>query len=462
MRVQISQLFLPEVMEAIENGDLESLRTVFEDLHPSDVAELLVHLSPDRIAAIVRILRAPKGIDVFEQLELATQAEVLKHLGRAETVKLLEEMSADDRVDLLKKLPSETVDSLLPLMAQADRDDVRRLLQYGEKTAGALMTTEYASLPAQVTVAEAMAKLRNIAPDRETIYYIYIIDGDRKLLGTISLRDLVLARPTQKIEDFMSVDPISVRVDMDQEEVAKMVAKYDFLALPVIDPDKRLVGIITHDDAMDVVEREQTEDVQKLGGMEVLDAPYFNVGFFSLVRKRAGWLTALFLGEMFTATAMGYYEHEIERAVVLALFIPLIISSGGNSGSQASTLIIRALAVREVRLRDWWKVFGREIVSGLALGAILGTIGFFRIVLWQQWRPMYGEHYLFVAATVACSLLGVVMWGTITGSMLPFILRKLGFDPASASAPFVATLVDVTGLVIYFSFASLILGGVVL
>ena len=449
-------------MEAIENGDLESLRTVFEDLHPSDVAELLVHLSPDRIAAIVRILRAPKGIDVFEQLELATQAEVLKHLGRAETVKLLEEMSADDRVDLLKKLPSETVDSLLPLMAQADRDDVRRLLQYGEKTAGALMTTEYASLPAQVTVAEAMAKLRNIAPDRETIYYIYIIDGDRKLLGTISLRDLVLARPTQKIEDFMSVDPISVRVDMDQEEVAKMVAKYDFLALPVIDPDKRLVGIITHDDAMDVVEREQTEDVQKLGGMEVLDAPYFNVGFFSLVRKRAGWLTALFLGEMFTATAMGYYEHEIERAVVLALFIPLIISSGGNSGSQASTLIIRALAVREVRLRDWWKVFGREIVSGLALGAILGTIGFFRIVLWQQWRPMYGEHYLFVAATVACSLLGVVMWGTITGSMLPFILRKLGFDPASASAPFVATLVDVTGLVIYFSFASLILGGVVL
>ncbi|HLG20128.1 MAG TPA: magnesium transporter [Bdellovibrionota bacterium] len=460
--MQISQLFLPEVMEAIENGDLESLRTVFEDLHPSDVAELLVHLSPDRIAAIVRILRAPKGIDVFEQLELATQAEVLKHLGRAETVKLLEEMSADDRVDLLKKLPSETVDSLLPLMAQADRDDVRRLLQYGEKTAGALMTTEYASLPAQVTVAEAMAKLRNIAPDRETIYYIYIIDGDRKLLGTISLRDLVLARPTQKIEDFMSVDPISVRVDMDQEEVAKMVAKYDFLALPVIDPDKRLVGIITHDDAMDVVEREQTEDVQKLGGMEVLDAPYFNVGFFSLVRKRAGWLTALFLGEMFTATAMGYYEHEIERAVVLALFIPLIISSGGNSGSQASTLIIRALAVREVRLRDWWKVFGREIVSGLALGAILGTIGFFRIVLWQQWRPMYGEHYLFVAATVACSLLGVVMWGTITGSMLPFILRKLGFDPASASAPFVATLVDVTGLVIYFSFASLILGGVVL
>jgi magnesium transporter len=281
-------------------------------------------------------------------------------------------------------------------------------------------------------------------------------------VGVVSFRGLLLALPEKTVREIMRTEFISVQEDMDREDLSRLFSQHNLMAIPVLDSSNRMKGIVTYDDIVTVVQKEATEDIQKLGGMEALDVPYFNISFSQMVKKRAGWLTALFLGEMFTASAMGHYQTEIERAVVLALFIPLIISSGGNCGSQASTLIIRSLALREVRLRDWWKVLGREIGTGLFLGGILGIIGLLRVIVWQQWNPIYGEHYFLVALTVMCSLVGVVLWGTMAGSMLPFVLRKMGFDPASASAPFVATLVDVTGLIIYFSVATILLRGTLL
>lgn len=448
--MQVSKLFLPEVTEAIEKGDLESLRTVFEDLHPSDIAELVIQLTPERITSIVRMLRFPKGIDVFEQLDLQTQANVLKHLGRTETIKILEELSPDDRVDLLKKLPQQTVDSLLPFMAQAERDDVRNLLPHGENTAGALMTTEYAHIPSHISVSEALALLRTIAPDTETIYYVYVTDPDRKLLGTISLRDLVLAKPNQKIEDIMAQEIISVSVDADQEEVANMFAKYDFLALPVVDQEIRLVGIITYDDALDVVVEEQTEDVHRLGAVEPLEEPYFQARFWSLAKKRGLWLLLLFVGQFFTFSALQYYRTALEQALVLMLFVPLIISSGGNSGSQSVTLITRGLAVGDVRLRDFLRVLLREGGMGILLGFFLCCIG----ILWARfiWNSDWS-----ICFSVGLSLIGVVAVGSLIGALLPLFFKKLGFDPAIMSSPFVASVVDVIGIVIYFSVAQALL-----
>jgi magnesium transporter len=334
------------------------------------------------------------------------------------------------------------------------------LLAYEEDAAGGLMNPRYLRLRPETTVDAAIRYLRAQArTDTEVIYYAYVLGADQRLLGVVSLRDLLVSPSEKIVKDVMHTDFAWVPEAMDREEVSLLFARQDLLALPVLDREGRMKGLVTHDDIVDVVEKEATEDMQKISGMEALDAPYFQVSFREMLKKRAGWLTVLFLGEMFTATAMSHYEHEIQRAVILALFIPLIISSGGNSGSQASTLIIRSLALREIRLADWWRVFGRELLCGLALGAVLGSIGLVRVVLWQQWSPIYGEHYLLVAATVAFSLVGVVVWGTLSGSMLPFVLRRLGFDPASASAPFVATLVDVTGLIIYFTVASVVLNG---
>jgi magnesium transporter len=296
----------------------------------------------------------------------------------------------------------------------------------------------------------------------ETVHYAYVVDSDQTLLGVLSFRNLFTSSGLLKARDIMRRELVTLDEDTDQEEAARLFSLHDLVAIPVVDAQGRIRGIVTSDDIVHVVEEEATEDIQKLGGMEALHEPYLEIGFFDMVRKRAGWLAALFLGEMLTATAMSRYEEEISRAVILAVFIPLIISSGGNSGSQATTLVIRAMALGEVRLRDWWTVAWREIRSGLLLGAVLAVIGFARIVLWHAFGGSYGEHYLLVAATVAASLVGVILFGTLAGSMLPFVLRRVGVDPASASAPFVATLVDVTGLVIYFTTASVILRGTML
>ncbi|MCB0309118.1 MAG: magnesium transporter [Bdellovibrionales bacterium] len=443
--MHISQLFLPEVTDAIERGDLQSLRAVFEDLHPSDVAELVHNLSSERVAAVIRLLRFPKGIDVFEQLDLQMQADVLKHLGRIETVNILEELSPDDRVDLLQKLPDQTIESLLPLMAQAERDEVKKLIRYGENTAGALMTTEYAHLPAHIDVSEALDLLRKGAPDTETIYYIYITDSERRLIGALSLRELVLARPTEKIENIMSKDPISVPVDMDQEEVVQKFGKYDFIAIPVVDRDQRLVGIVTHDDAFDVAVEEQTEDVQQLGAVVPLDEPYFQASFWKLAQKRGLWLMLLFVGEFFTGTALRHYHETLENAFTLIYFVPLIVSSGGNAGSQSVTLITRALAVGDVKMRDFIRVLRREAGMGIVLGVFLGVIGFVRAMMWDS-----GYN---ISLSIGVALVGVVLTGSLVGSLLPIIFKKMGFDPAIMSSPFVASLLDGIGIVIYFNVA---------
>jgi magnesium transporter len=314
-----------------------------------------------------------------------------------------------------------------------------------------------------MTVDEAITYLRKQAKERiETIYYVYVIDAQQKPLGVISFRELIIAKPNDPIRTVMHTDLVTVSEGTDQEALSHLFSETGLMAIPVVDADGRMKGIVTVDDIVQVVEEEATEDIQKFGGVEALGAPYLDVGLAAMIKKRGIWLSVLFLGEMLTATAMGYYEREIERAVVLSLFIPLIISSGGNSGSQASTLVVRAIALGEVRLRDWWRVVGRELMVGISLGALLGCIGIMRILLWPSRNTLYGEHYLMIGVTIACSLIGVVLFGTIAGSMLPFILRRCGLDPASASAPAVATLVDVTGLIIYFTVASLILRGTLL
>jgi magnesium transporter len=347
-------------------------------------------------------------------------------------------------------------------MDEEESRDIRQLLSYPDGSAGSLMTTEFVTCKPGLTVERAIEAVRAQAADKETIYQAYVVDDNETLLGVVSLRDLVVAAAGRKVSDIMNPNLINVAVDEDQKEVIRVIAKYDLLALPVVDRHHHIVGIITVDDAIDVVEEETTREVQKLGGMEALEEPYMQAPFGRMLKKRAGWLSALFLGELLTATAMAYYDKEIAHAVVLAVFLPLIISSGGNSGSQATTLVIRAMAVGEVSLTDFWRVVRREIGAGLSLGLILGVIGLCRILLWHGLFGSYGEHFALIALTVGVSLIGVVMWGTLSGAALPFLLRRVGFDPASASAPLVATLVDVSGLVIYFGAASLILRGTLL
>lgn len=456
-------LLLPELREMLIENDTRAMKEFCEVLYPGVVAENLEALTDDEVWQILSQTDGRKQAEIFEFFDIARQKELVEHVDRERLSGLIGHMAPDNRADLLERLDQSQVENMLPLLAQAERADIRKLLAYPEHSAGSIMTTDYASLPEGLTAGEALAQLRLQAPNRETIYYVYVIDEHRRLRGFLSLRKLILARPDTPIGNIVEKDVISVRVDEDQEEVARKIGRYDFIAMPVVDDQNRLVGIVTHDDVLDVVQEEATRDIQKVGGSEALDAPYFDVGFFPMIKKRGGWLAALFLGETLTATAMGHFEDEIKKAAVVALFVPLIISSGGNSGSQATSILIRSLALQEVKLRDWWRVFRIEFLSSAALGVFLGAIGFFRILLWYWlgWKD-YDGHPFMIGATVWASLIGVVMFGSITGSMLPFILRKLGLDPATASAPFVATLVDVTGLVIYFTVASIILRGTLL
>jgi len=389
--------------------------------------------------------------------------ELLLALPQGEQRLWLRLLPPDDAADIIQDAPEEKRPALLQLLDDTTRKEVTGLLAYREDEAGGLMSPRYARVRPDMTVDEAISYLRKQARGQlETIYYIYVLDEQQRLEGVVSLKQLIAAQPEKRVRELMETDLVKVDERMDQEAVSRLFAQHDLLAIPVVDEQGRMKGLVTVDDIVDVVQEEATEDAQKFGGMEALDMPYMATPFWQMIRKRGMWLAALFLGEMLTASAMAYFEEEIARAVVLALFIPLIISSGGNSGSQASTLVIRAMALGEVRLRDWWRVIKRELFSGLVLGSGLGTIGFLRITIWQALKPIYGEHYLLVALTVFFSLIGVVTFGTIVGSLLPFILRRLGLDPASASAPFVATLVDVSGIVIYFSVALLILSGTLL
>ncbi len=410
-----------------------------------------------------RLLPPAEAETLFFSLSTREQLELVLALGGAERQLWLRQLPPDDAADLLQLAPDAERDALLKLLDDPTRREVNALLAYAEDEAGGLMSPRYVRLRPDMSVDEAISYLRRAARERvETIYYIYVLDGEQRLLGVCSFRDLFAATPGKTVRDAMRTDFVSVPEDMDQEEVANVIAENDLMAVPVLDADGRIKGIVTVDDIVDVVREEATEDIQKIGGTQALDAPYLEVGVLGMVRKRAVWLTVLFLGQLLTATAIGHFEGEIARAVVLALFIPLVISSGGNSGSQASTLVIRAMAMEEVRLRDWFRVLRRELATGLLLGIILGTTGLLRVVLWPNRESAFGEHFFLIGLTVAVSLVWIVMWGAVAGAMLPFLLRRLGFDPASASAPFVSTLVDVTGLVIYFSVATALLTGTLL
>jgi magnesium transporter len=410
-----------------------------------------------------RLLPHAEGEDLFLSLSTREQCELLAALAPLERQLWMRQLAPDDAADVIQAMEDESRDGLLRLLDEPTRREVNALLAYAEDEAGGLMSPRYVRLRAEMSVDEAISYLRRAARERvETIYYIYVLDAEQRLLGVVSFRELFSAPPDKTVRDVMRTEVVSVPEDMDQEQVANVIAENDLMAVPVLDAEGRIKGIVTVDDIVDVVREEATEDIQKIGGTQALDAPYLEVGVLEMVRKRAIWLTVLFVGQLLTATAMAYFEDEIARAVVLALFIPLVISSGGNSGSQASTLVIRAMAMQEVRLRDWARVLRRELASGLLLGVLLGSIGLLRVLLWPGRVSAFGEHFFLVGLTVAVSLVWIVMWGAVAGAMLPFLLRRLGFDPASASAPFVSTLVDVTGLVIYFSVATALLTGTLL
>jgi magnesium transporter len=530
-------LFEPEVRLLLEKNDVESMRTFCETLHPATLAEVLSgDFTVEDIWRFLQTTSIPRQAEIFSYLPLELQVKLVEGTGRPHMARLIEEMSSDDRAELLRRLKPQVVEGLLRLVDEADRRDIARLVEYPENSAGALMTTDYAWLPANITVEEALDRLRLLAPDKETIYYVYIVDEQRHLKGVVSLRELILAPRKALLSEVMGTKPVTVRVSDDRAQVAQEMARYDLLAVPVLDNDGRLVGIITHDDVIDVVVEEATEDAHKMGGVSPMAENYLEASFVLLWRKRAFWLSCLFLAELFTFTALAHFEDAIAEVVVLSLFVPLCISTGGNSGSQAATLITRAMALGQVEARDWWRVLRHELSMGLVLGVTLGVIGFVRasftpegvrssspprreefIVRLPAGSPLRASHenhyelpagtrqiilneehaitvqvpegktvqqsvdektgeliYHFpggctlahepvgryhLALVIGLAVASICLWGTLIGSMLPLLFRRVGVDPGIASSPFVATFVDVTGIVIYFTIAKSILSG---
>jgi magnesium transporter len=534
----IGNIIQAELEELIQQKKWDELREALAVLDAPDVAEVIVDLPSEDEGIIFRVLSKDQAAAAFSYLPLEHQEGLIRSLSNETSRGLLESMTPDDRARLLDEMPAEVTRRLLETLSPEELKATRRILNYPEQSAGRYMTPEYVAIRPDMSASEALEFVRTNGKGKETLSIVYVVENG-KLIQEVRLGTLVMAEPQTMVRDLKERQVVSVQATATREEMVEAFEKYDRVALPVTDQQGNMLGIITADDVMDVAEEVATEDIQKMGGTEALDAPYLSVGFWHMVRKRGGWLAILFLGEMLTATAMGYFEGEIERAAVVALFVPLIISSGGNSGSQGTSLIIRSLAIKEVKLADWWRVFGRELRTGLALGLILGLIGFARIAAWQgmsqvpvigqffqmhseqgmaeippgvkmveadtkvtrpvripeftlpvgaalqkgQYLPestvlpaevkvsdrstmreptAYGPHWMLVGLTVLCSLIGVVAWGSLAGSMLPFVLRSLGFDPATSSAPFVATLVDVTGLIIYFMVAKAILTGTLL
>ena len=464
----VGKILLPEIRTLIDARDFTALRELFREWPPADVAEVILDMPEDEQVIIFRVLPAALAADVFEYLDVEAQQQLLRAMAHEQVVGILNEMSPDDRTALLEELPSAAARQLIQLLTPEERKVARALLGYPEGSVGRLMTPDFVAVRDHWTVKEVLDYVREHGQDSETLNFIYVVDERGKLIDDLRIREFLLRPLSARVDEIMDRNFVHLHATQSQQEALQIFRKYDRAALPVVDSANVLVGIVTVDDMLDVAEEEATEDIQKIGGMEALDEPYMRISLWRMVRKRAGWLVILFLGEMLTATAMSNYQDEISKAVVLALFLPLIISSGGNSGSQASTLIIRAMALGEVTLRDWWRVMSREFRAGLSLGAILGLIGAVRVTVWSVvgerylHREIYGPHWPLVALTIGVALIGVVLWGSLSGSMLPFILRRLGADPATSSAPFVATLVDVTGLIIYFSIAMVIMRGAML
>jgi len=454
--------FKTRIAALIERRNWHALRREIADLHSADIAELLGHFEGDEFNILFRLVGKRKA-DVFSYFPVERQKELIRETEPAQLSLLVSQMQPDDRARLISVLPRETSNIILARLPPSEIKRSLVSLSYPEDTAGRYMTPDYVALDPEMTAAEALAHIRQVGRKKETLNVVYLVDKDGRLVEDVTLGNLVLADPEAKVLDIVEPGFVDLRDTTPQGKVLEAFKKYDRVALPVTDASGHMLGIITVDDVMDVAEDEMTEDMQKIGGMDALDAAYSQTGLFQMVRKRGVWLAVLFVGELFTASAMAHYEEELARALVLTLFIPLIISSGGNSGSQAASLLIRALALKDVALSDWWRVMRRELASGLALGTALGILGFARVTLWQ-WAGVvdYGEHSFLIASAIGLSLIGVVTFGTLVGALLPFLLQRFGVDPATSSAPFVATLVDVTGLVIYFQVAALVLRGTLL
>ncbi len=474
----VGTLLAPDIVALLQESPAD-LAVETEEVHPADLADVAELLDREQLGKFLNALGPARAAGVLEYLDEELRTEFLEAITPRQAAELVTEMTPDDRADTLEEINEEHAEEILSEIPAAARQETERLLSYEPDTAGGIMTTEFVSVSGEMAVDAALESVRAVARSgrKEAMHAIYTTDVQGRVAGVMSLRELLAAPAGAKISDIAWTEVQTVRTAADREEVARVIANYDLVAVPVVSESGHIMGVVTVDDVIDAIQAEQTEDVQKLGGMEALDEPYSTISFWRMIKKRAGWLSALFLGEMLTATALGAYQSEIDRKTVVALFLPLIISSGGNSGSQGTSLLIRALALREVSLRDWWRVGGKEVITGLTLGTILAIIGFTRIEVWQavadkNWHflgiaighdynlsqvngvmvNIPGQHFL-LALTVAISLLGVVMFGTLVGSMLPFMFRALGFDPASASAPFIATFVDVTGLIIYFNVA---------
>lgn len=450
-----------QFLNIIQKEDILSIREFLNDQNISDVAELINEF-PEYQGKIVSNMSIHRAASVFKILDLSSQKDIIQELPPFKTAELLNELPADDRTSFLEELPSEVVKELIRLLDPEERRVTLSLLGYPEGSVGRLMTPDYISVQVDWTISEVLEHIREVGKESETIDVVYVVTDKGEFVDDVKIREIILASPDEVIGDIIDNRFITLNVTDDQEVANQIFKMNNRVALPVVDDNNLLLGIVTIDDVLWVANEEFSEDMQKMGGTEALDEPYLEMPLLKLFKKRVIWLIVLFLGEMLTATAMGYFEDEIAKAVVLALFVPLIISSGGNSGSQASTLIIQAMAVGEISLSDWWRVLRREILSGLLLGTVLGLIGCFRVIAWNSIFHTYGEHTGVIGLTVGFSLVGVVLWGTVTGSMLPIILKRLGADPATSSAPFVATLVDVTGLVIYFSLAFLFMEGILL
>jgi magnesium transporter len=453
MRVAVA--LAPEVRQLLQE-DPEELRALLEEIHEEDLADLIGLLDDAEAAQVLQSLKAEDAAPVFERLDEETQEALVEEIGVENIASIVSEMAADERTDLIEALPEPVGDTLLHTLEKVDPEaaaEVEELAKWPRNSAGGLMTTDYISVGLDLTVADVIKRIRAVGEDAETVYYVYILDAESRLLGIVSLRDLLLASPSARLSEVMTENVFAVGPETDQEEVARTMAKYDFLALPVLSTDRKLLGVITVDDVMDVLTQEQTEDVQRLAGVQPIEEGYLRTHFWTFVRKRALWLAVLFVGEFFTGSALRHFDHVIAAVSSLSYYVPLLISTGGNSGSQSSTLIIRGLAVGDVQLGDWWRILVRELGQGIVLGLILATIGMVRVWAW-------GDGPAFVM-TIGATLVMIVLMGCVVGAMLPLLLKRVGLDPATSSTPFIASLVDVLGIILYFSIARVLLADVI-
>jgi magnesium transporter len=453
---------MPEIESLIAERKLSILKEILNDWTPADIADLILDLPEQEQVIVFRLLPIELATETFEHLEFEVQVDLLRAMGKGEVAAILNDMSPDDRTALLEDLPGSAVKQLIQLLSTEERKIAQTLLGYPENSVGRLMTPDYIAVKPDWTIAETLDFIRENAEDSETLNVIYVVNDRGILIDDIRIREIILSPMAKKISDLMDENYVSLNVSDDQELAVEQFKKYDRIALPVTDKFGVLIGIVTVDDVLDVAEEEATEDIQKIAATGVLQEPYPTIPLFQLIKKRAFWLTILFIAQILTAFVLGYFEDHLGKAIALTIFIPLIISSGGNSGSQAATLVIRAMAVGEITLKDWWLIMRREVISGLVLGGVLGVIGFLQVSVIANFSNSLQQHWILIGLTIFFSIIGIVIWGTISGSMLPFILKRMGADPATSSGPLVTTIVDVTGLIIYFSIAMIILSGTLL